>query len=52
MMEVFYMIYGANHWVGIGVGHYIPYFGIILPFIGSVFIILGIVLEMKNKKIE
>jgi hypothetical protein len=24
MMEVFYIIYGANHWVGIGVGHYIP----------------------------
>ncbi len=44
-MEAYYMIYGSNHWVGIGVGHYIPYIGIIGPFIGSAFIGLGIFLE-------
>lgn len=52
MMEVFYIIYGANHWVGIGVGHYIPHFGVIGPFLGSLFVVLGILLERKNKKIE
>ncbi|MFX1389916.1 MAG: hypothetical protein ACFE9Z_07645 [Promethearchaeota archaeon] len=50
MMEVYYMIYGANHWVGIGVGHYIPHFGVIGPFIGSVFIILGVMLDRKKYK--
>jgi hypothetical protein len=52
MMEVYYMIYGANHWVGIGVGHYIPHFGIIGPFIGSIFVVLGILYERKNKKMK
>ncbi|MFW9828132.1 MAG: hypothetical protein ACFFEY_11095 [Candidatus Thorarchaeota archaeon] len=52
MMEVYYMIYGANHWVGIGSGHYIPHFGIIGPFIGSIFVVLGILLERKYKKIK
>jgi hypothetical protein len=50
MMEVYYMIYGANHWIGIGVGHYIPHFGIIGPVVGSGLTILGIILEMKNYK--
>lgn len=50
MMEVYYMIYGANHWVGIGVGHYIPHFGVIGPFIGSGFIILGVMLDRKKYK--
>ena len=50
MMEVFYMIYGANHWVGIGLGHYIPHFGTIGPFIGAIFVVIGILLERKNKK--
>lgn len=52
MMEIFYIIYGANHWVGIGAGHYIPHFGVMGPFIGSIFVVLGIVLERKNIKIE
>ncbi len=47
MMEVFYMIYGANHWIGIGVGHYIPHFGVIGPFIGTSLIIIGVLLD-KN----
>lgn len=44
-MEIYYMIYGSNHWVGIGDGHYIPHFGVIGPFIGAVFIGLRVLLE-------
>ncbi len=49
MMEVYYMIYGSNHWVGIGAGHYIPYIGIIGPFLGSIFIVSRIFLERNNE---
>ncbi|MFW9818930.1 MAG: hypothetical protein ACFFE5_04920 [Candidatus Thorarchaeota archaeon] len=50
MMEIFYNISGYNHWVTFG-GGYIPHFGVIGPFIGSGFIVLGILLDgdIKNK---
>ena len=40
MMESFYNIYGYNHWIATG-GGYIPFFGVVGPFIGAVFLILG-----------
>jgi len=40
MMESFYNAYGYNHWVFTG-GGYTPFFGVIGPFIGAIFIILG-----------
>ena len=50
MMEGYYIYYGANHWVGIGVGHYIPHFGVVGPFIGSAFILIGVLIEEKTKE--
>ncbi len=49
MMEGYYMYYGSNHWVGLGEGHYIPYLGIIGPFIGSVLIVIGVLSERNIK---
>jgi hypothetical protein len=49
MMEFYYVIYGSNHWIGIGAGHYIPHFGVIGPFIGSGFVVLGILLVRNTK---
>ena len=40
MMELFYNVAGYNHWVFTG-GGYSPYFGVIGPFIGAIFIIFG-----------
>jgi len=40
MMESFYNESGHNHWVATG-GGYSPYFGVIGPFIGAAFIVLG-----------
>lgn len=40
MMELFYNLYGFNHWNFTG-GGYKPFFGIIGPFIGAILIILG-----------
>jgi hypothetical protein len=40
MMESFYNESGYNHWVATG-GGYSPYFGVIGPFIGAAFIVLG-----------
>ncbi|MBY9008972.1 MAG: hypothetical protein KGD74_03800 [Candidatus Lokiarchaeota archaeon] len=40
MMESFYNIYGFNHWIATG-GGYTPFFGVIGPFIGAAFIVLG-----------
>lgn len=40
MMELFYNEAGYNHWVATG-GGYSPYFGVIGPFIGAAFIVLG-----------
>ncbi|MFX1419196.1 MAG: hypothetical protein ACFE9N_09780 [Promethearchaeota archaeon] len=48
MMEVYYRIYGYPHW-SIGGGGYIPHFGVIGPFIGSIFIGLGVLLERNDK---
>lgn len=41
MMELFYNEYGAHHWSFIG-GGYSPSFGVIGPFIGAAFMILGL----------
>jgi len=41
MMELFYNEYGYNHWIATG-GGYTPFFGVIGPFIGDPFIILGL----------
>ena len=40
MMESFYNEYGFNHWSATG-GGYSPFFGVIGPFVGAVFIVLG-----------
>jgi len=40
MMELFYNIYGYNHWNFTG-GGYIPSFGVIGPFIGAVLVGFG-----------
>ena len=40
MMESFYNEAGYNHWIATG-GGYSPFFGVIGPFIGAAFILLG-----------
>jgi len=40
MMESFYNAYGYNHWSATG-GGYSPFFGVIGPFIGAAFIVVG-----------
>ena len=40
MMESFYNTYGYNHWSATG-GGYSPFFGVIGPFIGAAFIVVG-----------
>lgn len=40
MMELFYNFYGYNHWITTG-GGYTPFFGVIGPFIGAAFILVG-----------
>jgi hypothetical protein len=40
MMESFYNEYGYNHWIATG-GIYTPFFGVIGPFIGGIFLGLG-----------
>jgi len=40
MMESFYNEYGFNHWVATG-GGYSPFFGVIGPFIGASFVVVG-----------
>ncbi|MFW9771712.1 MAG: hypothetical protein ACFFBY_08545 [Promethearchaeota archaeon] len=40
MMEVFYNLYGYNHWSFTG-GGYKPFFGVIGPFIGAALIVFG-----------
>ncbi|MFX1378236.1 MAG: hypothetical protein ACFFA4_04010 [Promethearchaeota archaeon] len=49
MMEVFYMIYGYNHWITSG-GGYIPYFGVIGPFIGTIIIIIGVLFDKNSNR--
>ncbi len=48
MMEIFYRRNGFPHW-SIGGGGYIPHFGVIGQFIGSVFIVMGVLLERNTK---
>ena len=40
MMELFYNEAGYNHWIANG-GGYTPFFGVIGPFIGAAFIVIG-----------
>ena len=40
MMESFYNTYGFNHWSFTG-GGYSPSYGVILPFIGAAFLVVG-----------
>ncbi len=40
MMESFYNAYGYNHWSATG-GGYSPFFGVIGPFVGAAFIVVG-----------
>ncbi len=40
MMESFYNVYGYNHWSATG-GGYSPFFGVIGPFVGAAFIVVG-----------
>ena len=40
MMESFYNEAGYNHWIATG-GGYSPHFGVIGPFIGTAFLVLG-----------
>ena len=47
MMEIFYRANGFPHW-SIGGGAYIPHFGVIGPFIGSFFIIIGVLIKRNN----
>jgi hypothetical protein len=51
IMEEYYIYHGANHWLGIGLGHYIPHFGVIGPFIGSALIVAGVLLEEKTERV-
>jgi hypothetical protein len=44
MMETFYNINGFNHWVIFG-GGYTPHFGVIGPFVGTGFVIIGVILD-------
>jgi len=46
MMELFYNEYGYHHWVATG-GGYSPYFGVIGPFIGAIFILAGSFVRRK-----
>jgi hypothetical protein len=41
MMELFYNEYGYHHWTATG-GGYSPSFGVIGPFIGAAFMIMGL----------
>ncbi len=50
MMEVFYRINGFPHW-SLGGGGYIPHFGVIGPFIGTGFLIFGVLLD-KDRSIN
>lgn len=49
MMEIFYRLNGYPHWSA-GGGPYFPHFGVIGPFLGSAFILIGVLIEEKTKE--